>query len=317
MTVAADLATTSPEMQIMQPLQLFAHFYDGFDHYWQFEMDSRFTGHVGHLLDALSLFAKEQPRKQARERLSYAYMPRIHGTYAEFSAAVNRSLKGGGFWGPQRIKDVVLPMGPAPPTAQAEDEDFSWGVGEDADLIVLKQCATVSRMQDWVYRDWVGGFRDGADVPRTACPPAQARASWNLLNAIHKSQALDAVWVPSEATLPSWALWHGLKMIQAPQPYYQDPQYDIREMNDFWNGGPIGTFDDGMAFGPGMYNWAGHGDIVTSTTWAWSSEFPSKIMDSWLDDDVDAVLPHVMRTYDGHVMAPNLAVHPRKTNRNP
>jgi hypothetical protein len=67
----------------------------------------------------------------------------------------------------------------------------------------------------------------------------------------------------------------------------------------------------------GMYNWTGHGEIVTSTTWVWASEFPSKIMDSWLDDNVGAELPYVMRTHDGHVMAPNLALHPRKTNRNP
>jgi hypothetical protein len=300
----------------MQPLQLFAHFYADFDHYWQFEMDSRFTGHVGTFLDALSLFARQQPRKQARERASYDYIPRVHGTYSQFSASVNKSLNGGGLWGPDRIKDIK-PIGPAPPTARPEDDNFYWGVGEDADLIVLKQCATVSRMQDWVYKDWVGGFQDGNDVPRTACPPAQARASWNLLNAIHKSQAVDALRVPSEATLPSWALWHGLKMILAPQPYYHDPEHDIWEMDEFWNGGPIGSQDDGMAYGLGMYNWTGHGEIVTSTTWVWASEFPSKIMDSWLDDNVGAELPYVMRTHDGHVMAPNLALHPRKTNRNP
>lgn len=300
----------------MQPFQLFAHFYDDFDHYWQFEMDSRFTGHVGLFLDALSLFARDQPRKQARERASYTYIPRVHGAYPEFLASVNESLKGGGLWGPQNIEEIE-PIGPLPPTARPEDDNFFWGVGEDADLIVLKPCATVSRMVDWVYKDWIGGFRAGSDVSRTACPPAQARASWTLLNAVHKSQAVHGLRVPSEATLPSWALWHGLKMILVPQPYYQDPQLDIREMDEFWNGGPVGSHDDGMAYGLGMYNWTGYGDIVTSTTWAWSSEFPSKIMDSWFADDADADVPYIMRRHDGHVMAPNLAIHPRKTNRNP
>jgi hypothetical protein len=89
-----------PEYQVMQPFQLFAHFYDDFDHYWQFEMDSRSTSHVGHFLNALSLFARQEPRKQSRERASYAYIPPVHGTYAEFLASVNKSLNGGRLWGP-------------------------------------------------------------------------------------------------------------------------------------------------------------------------------------------------------------------------
>lgn len=155
----------------MQPFQLFTHFYDDFDHYWQCEMDSRFTGQIGHFLNALSLFARQQPRKQSRERASYTYMPLVHSTYAEFLASVNKSLNGGGLWGPERIKDMK-PIGPTPPTARPEDDDFTWGVGEDADLIVRKPCATISRMIDWVYGDWVGGFQEGNDVPRTACPLA-------------------------------------------------------------------------------------------------------------------------------------------------
>ena len=146
--------------------------------------------------------------------------------------------------------------------------------------------------------------------PRVALPGTSSML-------IHKSQAVNAQRVPSEATLPSWALWHGLKMVLAPQPYYQDPRHDISEMDEFWNGGPIGSHENGMTYGLGMYNCTGHGDIVASTTWAWGSEFPSKIMNSWLEDKVDAALPCVLQTLEGHVMAPNLAIHPRKTNRNP
>jgi Protein of unknown function (DUF3405) len=110
----------------MQPLQLFAHSNDDFDHYWQFEMDSRFTGHVGHFLDALSLFTRQEPRKQARERASYTYLPRIYGAYSKFLALVNKSLNGGWLWGPERIKDIE-PIGPLPPTARPDDDEFFWG----------------------------------------------------------------------------------------------------------------------------------------------------------------------------------------------
>jgi hypothetical protein len=75
-------------------------------------------------------------------------------------------------------------------------------------------------------------------------------------------------------------------MVLAPQPYYQDPRHDISEMDEFWNGGPIGSHENGMAYGLGIYNCTGHGDIVMSTTWAWGSEFPGKIMNSCLEDKV-------------------------------
>ncbi|RYZ83667.1 MAG: FAD-dependent oxidoreductase, partial [Proteobacteria bacterium] len=88
-------------MQIMQPFQIFAQFYPEFDHYWQLEVDSRFLGHTGNMLDKLSDFARNEPRKQARERASWAYMADYHGSYDDFFNAIDNVLDGdSSVWGP-------------------------------------------------------------------------------------------------------------------------------------------------------------------------------------------------------------------------
>lgn len=79
----------------MQPMQLFATFYPQFDHYWQIEMDTRFTGHVGEMLRSFHKFGRKEPYKQSRERASWTYMPEQHGSYEDFTMSINRTLKGG------------------------------------------------------------------------------------------------------------------------------------------------------------------------------------------------------------------------------
>lgn len=119
----------------MQPLQLFAHFYPEYDHYWQFEMDTRFLGHAGDMLRAFDAFGRAQPTKQARERASWAYMPKVHGSYEDFSADINRTLEGGAaVWGPVKV-NWIKPGSKPPPEKDPKKEAFQWGVGDDADLL--------------------------------------------------------------------------------------------------------------------------------------------------------------------------------------
>ncbi|MCJ1310470.1 hypothetical protein MMC25_004134 [Agyrium rufum] len=311
------------ELQIFQALQLFAHFYDEFDHYWQLEMDVRYTGDTREYLDSMSRFAREEPRKQSRERASYAYIPEVHGSYRDFFSAVNATLEGGGMWGAEKIKDFA-PIGPQPPTKTPQEDNFEWGVGEDADLIVTGQCTDVRMMEDWVYRGWIHNFEDGGDTPRTTCPPAIARASWNLLNAIHTAQFEKGLHLPSEATLPSFAMWHGLKFSYPPQPWYQLPQQDPVAMDKFFNGGKINPDKGGMAYGEAMYNGHWHFDISNTATWWWGSDFPSVIMRSWLgkeplkkegqeEDPTKQAVPYILhKDEQGRIWAPNLALHPYK-----
>ncbi|KAF2499286.1 hypothetical protein BU16DRAFT_557617 [Lophium mytilinum] len=306
-------ATHHPNFQIYQPLQLFAYYYPEYDHFWQLELDVRFTGHTAHYLDALNTFARKQPRKQSIERSSYLYIPSIHGTYANFTSLIDATLNGGGVWGAVNIPDVE-PVGPKP-TGSSQEDDFSWGVGEDADLIATNPCSNVTWTEDWVYRDWIHNFQNGVDTPRIFCAPAITRTSYRLLAAAHDAQADKGLTIPSEATVSSFALWHGLKIVFPPQPMYQNPLRDLKEMDIFFNGGPPNASRGAMAKGDGFYNARPHYDITNTATWWWSSPFPAYIFRNWLDPKENEELPFILhKDAEGRIWAPNLALHPVKTN---
>lgn len=320
----------------MQPLQLFAHFYPEFDHFWQFEMDNRFTGDVGQMLQAFQNFGSESPIKQARERASWTYMPRVHGEWEEFSQKIDKVLDGNAtVWGPVKV-DAIDPVGPKPPVDDPRDDNFEWGVGQKADLLLLTPMFDVLRfstIDDWVFKDWVGGGIQKT-TPRFQAAPAQARASRTLLDVIHTGQHEHGIYLASEATLPSFALWHGLKTISVPIPKYQWPEKELRELNIIYNGGPIRNFEDGIANGIGPYKKHLIEWYARPMTFQWSSSLPNPTFDRWMahenepsdqllrraaatDGAIPDGLPDFLAEVDGKVYAPGFLMHPRKTNQPP
>lgn len=308
---------------VNQPLQLFALHYPEFDHYWQLELDQRFMGDAGRFLNALSAFARNEPRKQALERATYAFSEEVHGTYLDLTAQVDAANRGRTrAWGPVRVPDVD-PIGPPPPVARAEDDDFSWGVGEDADVVVTSMCADVLQ-SNWSFRDYTEGLRNGAKTPRWFCPPAVMRASRVLLLAVHQAQHEQGLSVPSEAVLPSFALWHGLKLSYPPAPAYMRPHEAGREdFGDDWQRDAarwLATttrpwFGDDPRHSPDGLSHANPQSFADrGLTWWWTAEWPRKIMDVWLAGDAaDAMMPAMLRAEGGRVYMPNLAMHPVKT----
>ena len=332
----------SPFWQIMQPLQLFAHFYPEFDHYWQFEMDTRFTSDVGKMLRSFHSFSTLAPYKQSRERASWSYMPQIHGSYDDFTAKLNETLGGGAtVWGPVNITKVK-PVGEKSPISEPRDDDFQWGVGRDADLVLLSPLFDVLRFQtgsDWEYKGLYRGFDEGegARFPRFQAAPAQARASRTLLEAIHTAQHEQGLRIHGEATLPSFALWHGLKVVGLPIPNYQFPQRDLHELDLVHNGGPVSKFKDGIANGPAPYRRSVIEFYSRPRTWEWESSLTDRVLEQWrggtssvelhiIKDpegepavlgSVSGELPSFMEEVEGGVYAPSMLLHPRKTNRPP
>lgn len=210
-------------MQMPQALQLFAQVYDDFDHYWQWEMDARLTGNALNFFESLSSFAKHSPRKQSFERASFRYIPSIHGKYSDFLSAVNASVQGRGSFLPVPIPEVKRPIGPSPPVPDPIHDPFEWGVGEDSDFIAAVPCKPLPQTSSWLYKDWIANFVNGNSTPRIFCPQASSRISWNLLNVVHTAQVKQGLRIASESTMPSFALWHGLKLTQPPQPWFLAP----------------------------------------------------------------------------------------------
>lgn len=305
-----------------QALQLFARFFDEFDHYWQIELDIRFTGDAGRLLDSLEHFARQEPRKQARERSSFFFIPQVHKTYANFINMVDTALKGGSsFYHGIPIPDFPQ-IGPEPPTS-AEHDHFTWGVGEEADLILLSGTMNITLNIGWVYKFWFDGFELGMKTPRVASAPAVSRCSWNLLNAIHESQFWHGMRIGSEATPVSWALWHNLKVSRPPFPIFGEfaHEYTPEQIDVHLNGGPPSPEHDGMGWGQNVY---GHqmgqqsGIENLGPTWRWDQGYPGNLMDAWTSNDVERVSKEdsdvkALQIRDGKVYMPILMMHPVKT----
>ncbi|KAI5240997.1 hypothetical protein E4T42_08204 [Aureobasidium subglaciale] len=310
-----DVVEHLPIMQIMQPLQIFAQFYPEFDHYWQLEVDSRFLGHTGNMLDKFAEFARKEPRKQARERASWAYMADYHGSYDDFFSTIDNVLDGdSSVWASVDIHDID-PIGPLPPVEDPREDHFTWGVGEEADLILLNTLEDASRDEDWLFKGWHHGFSMADKLPVFVSVVAQGRASWNLLNAIHHAQAHTGMRIPSEATLPSFALWHGLKISGIPLPVYQWPGRDRREMEFALNGGDLTTFPDAIANGPARYRGSSMGFFTNGMSWQWWTTLPEDLANPWYINEVDnPILPDMLLKEGGNLYAPNIMIHPRKTN---
>ena len=295
-------------------MQLFALHYPEYDHYWQLELDMRFLGDAGDYLDSLSAFARSEPRKQALERSTFQYISSRYPSYASFLSSVDAASRGSSrAWGPLRIRDVA-PIGPVPPVRSPKGDDFSWGVGEDADVLLTSYCTDArDPTTAWVYKDWIGGFVLGTATPRFFCPPAVMRASRALLLAVHEAQTVRGLRVPSEATLPSFALWHGLKMSYPPHPVFmreQGTEEGDRRVEGWWRGG-TGNSSDGL--GPRDKRHP-PGDGLT---WWWESKWPRAVLDAWFageGKDNGETMPWLLvKGKDGEVYAPNVAMHPVKT----
>jgi len=302
--------------QVYQPLQLLAHFLPAFDHYWQLELDVRFTSDAGALLDALARFSTHEPRKQALERASWLFLPsRMGSSYAAFLAAVNRSAGGGSHaWGPLAIPDVA-PVGPAPPTARPHDDDFAWGVGEEAAVVVTSLCADGRASARWTFRDWVLGFAGGgaAAPPCWFCPPAVQRAGRTLLHEAHRVQVRRGLAVPSEATLVSLALWHGLKISFPPLPTFVRSQGFNETLWEEWSAGGPGP-EGGGGERKGFGGLDPQDKFTEGMSWWWTSTWAGEVMEAWCADDGNSStgLPFVLATKGGRVYAPGMALHPVK-----
>lgn len=293
--------------QVYQPMQLLALHYPEFDHFWQIELDMRFIGDAGKILDGLSEAARREPRKQALERSSFLHMISEIGDYGEFFRAVNESNKGGSHaWGPIRIPEIE-PIGPEPPVADPRDDNFEWGVGEDADALTTAICQNALTPNEWPFKKWISGFSAGMDTPRFYSPPAIQRSSRALLLAIHQAQHELGLRIPSEATLPSFALWHGLKLSFPQHPVYHRDKDDVENRRGWWRGGPLGS---PTGLGPANND---HPRGL-GLTWWWESDWSKHVFNEWygrkLSDDVPR--PWLIREWEGKLWLPTMMMHPVK-----
>lgn len=323
-------------MQVNQPLQIFAKFHPEYDHFWQIEMDVRFTGHAGHLLHVLGRFSRNEPRKQSYQRATHFYTPSYYSSYEDFVHQSNSSLDGDDpMYNGVRIPEVPEPINDQlnpPPTANPRNDDFEWGVGEDADCIILDSALNVTLSEDFLFKSFVYNFTQGNDLPRYHVPPAILRTSWNLLMAVHDAQRLQGLAMPGESMMPSFALYHNLKLSLPPMPIYGRNQVKFSNETNYpdlhiWaNGGAPRAENDGMGRGAAVYAKQFLSDEQKSgrfpnmgPSYRFAGTYPGDLWKAWMTGDpkhydvVTRKLP-ALQTFAGKLWMPNMFLHPVKTN---
>ncbi|KAL9117467.1 MAG: hypothetical protein Q9187_005997, partial [Circinaria calcarea] len=209
-----DLPVHGVYRSTFMPLQYFAHQHPEYDYFWNWEMDIRYTGHWYHLFDKVRTWAKQQPRKGLWERNGRFYVPSVHGTWEDFkqmvrvqseigSASSNNLWSGLGsakqtsggnarskvdkpIWGPHAPEDVLkLGSNPSPTTAYEKDK-YTWGVGEEADLITFNPMFDPDGTTWLLAEDFTGYNTTAGPPPRRAAIITASRLSRRLLDTMHR-----------------------------------------------------------------------------------------------------------------------------------
>ena len=216
----------SQQDHMLQPTQLFSLLHPEFDHVWQMELDARFTANWYNLLENADAWARAQPRKLLSERNSRFYMPYLHGSWDNLTQVIeDETFPSGGNWGPAQNTSIFIdPVGPEPPVADPKDDDYEWGVGEDADLLAF---APIMKSP---YKPTDHKFSIYQGFPDVRAPEyyyldtiVMVRLSRQLLRVMHEAEVEHGVDAVPELKCGMFAHLHGLKMVSYPLPTYYDP----------------------------------------------------------------------------------------------
>jgi hypothetical protein len=290
-------------------VQKFAQEFPEFDYVWNWELDSRVTGHHYEFLEKLVSFAKKQPRRGLWERNERYYIPSVHGDYdTDFRKEVEGHAVNGSVWGPPELP-FISPIGPKPPVEKPEDDDYTWGVGEDADLI------TVAPIFNPINSSWIGaadvwGYNDSShpssSLPRRTTIITQSRVSKRLLDIMHVEN-LRGNHVFSEMTTQTVALLHGLKAVYAPMPIFFDQPWSGKRLEKWFNGGLNGESGGiGSAMG-----WGREGRFGGST-WYFRANPPQRLYTNWMGWEDTGMGGPDWEDVHGRPCLPPMLLHPIK-----
>jgi hypothetical protein len=266
------------------PLQHFAVMHPEYAHFWNWEMDMRWTGSYYELFDRMGKWGAKQSRQGMWERASKYYIPALHGDWNNFTSIVEKETVASGR---RSIMGPVIFAGKTSvnnggegfmPSSCSTGSDMSQcGVGEDADLITLNPIFDANE-SGWVFASDATGYDQKYQQPPRRCAIVTAsRLSRRLLNVMHEETWRLHHSMFSEMFPPSMAFHHGLKAVYAPHPVYLDRAWPVEEIEKNFNGGK-----DHTASGHGSPFDLNNEHNHKGTTWYYNSEFAGLLWRRWL-----------------------------------
>ncbi|KAI1662808.1 hypothetical protein F4813DRAFT_342000 [Daldinia decipiens] len=290
-------------------VQKFAQEFPEFDYIWNWEIDARVTGHNYDFVEKLAAFAKRQPRRGLWERNERYYIPSVHGDYdSKFRKEVERISGKDTVWGPPKLP-FVNPVGPKPPVAKPEDDNYIWGVGEEADLITVAPIFNPIN-SSWISGNELWGFNDSThattDLPRRATIVTHSRVSKRLLDIMHVEN-LRGNHISSEMVTQTTALLHGLKAVYVPMPVFFDRPWKGEDLAKWFNGGPKGESGGvGSAMG-----W-GREARYRGSTWYYRANPPQRLYLNFMGWEDTNVGGKEWEELYGRPCLPPMLLHPIK-----
>ncbi|KAI1418542.1 hypothetical protein F5Y13DRAFT_184183 [Hypoxylon sp. FL1857] len=290
-------------------VQKFAQEFPEFDYIWNWEIDARVTGHNYDFVEKLATFAKRQPRRGLWERNERYYIPSFHGDYdTQFRKEVERVSGKDTVWGPPKLP-FVNPIGPKPPVAKPEDDNYKWGVGEEADLITVAPIFNPIN-SSWISGNELWGFNDSThattDLPRRATIVTHSRVSKRLLDIMHVEN-LRGNHISSEMVTQTVALLHGLKAVYVPMPVFFDRPWKGKDLAKWFNGGLKGESGGiGSAMG-----W-GREARYRGSTWYYRANPPQRLYLNFMGWEDTNVGGKDWEETHGRPCLPPMLLHPVK-----
>ena len=263
------------EMQWLS-VQKFAQENPQFQYYWNWDLDSRYTGHHYNLFEKLAAFAKAQPRKGLWERNERFYISSVHGPYdSKFRRSVEIASGSDTIWG-SPSNASVRPVGPVRPSLDPKEDKYSWGVDEDADLISLSPIFNPINTT-WFSKDDVFGYSGAEYTLRRASIGTSSRVSKKLLNTMH-AENLRGNFLGNEMATQTVALLHGLKAVYAPIPMFFDRKWEGNSLEKYFNPGPKGESGstEESPFSSGKE------EKFDGSTWGYRATPPTRLYNNWL-----------------------------------
>ncbi|CAO2658554.1 Nn.00g062770.m01.CDS01 [Neocucurbitaria sp. VM-36] len=295
------------------PVTYFAHQHPEFEYFWHWEMDVRYTGHYYHLFQQIAKWTDAQPRKGLWERNARFYVPSVHGPWEDFKHMVRVQTEHGTnnqanrwsshlppnphvretevqkpekpIWGPeppQDYPDIEIDEAMKPNKSMIED-NYEWGVGEPADLIVFNPLFDPENT-NWILGEDVTGYdkKNGLPPRRTAINTS-GRLSRRLLETMHREQSHFRHTMFSEMWPATCALHHGLKAVYAPHPVFIDRKWPTQYLAAIFNNGRNGA--SGGARMSVFSDERQHNFLGTS--WYFHAGFAPNLWKRWLGYKVD------------------------------
>ncbi|KAL5086101.1 hypothetical protein Trisim1_009589 [Trichoderma cf. simile WF8] len=290
-------------------VQKFSADHPEFDYIWNWEMDFRFTGHHYDMLDNIAKFAAKQPRRGSWERSERWYIPEYHGDYdTTFRKDVEETYAGDTVWGAPDLP-FIKPVGPKPPVKTPEEDNYSWGVGEEADFIALGPIFNPVH-SNWIIADNVWGYSDkehrARDLPRRTTIVTHSRLSKRLIDIMH-IENLRGNHVASEMTPQTLALIHGFKAVYAPHPIFTDRDWNGKFLNSWFNPGPKG---ESGGYGSPM-GW-GRERRFQGNSWYYRAEPPNRMYNNWMGWVDTGIGGEEWEQEHGRPCLPSILLHPVK-----